>query len=82
MEFPQVEDDFENKRYILTNINNNEYNCTDAAISWMNAGGANFSNTAMGLFKNTPGNLGQVLRAKSGVNTSPGSGIQGKGECN
>ncbi|MDR6516663.1 hypothetical protein [Chryseobacterium camelliae] len=78
----KVEDDFESKMYILTNIDGNEYNCTDAAISWMNAAGANFQNSSTGLFRNTPGSFGEVLRAKSGANTSPGSGIQGKGECN
>lgn len=26
--------------------------------------------------------FGQALRAKNGANTNPGSGIQGKGECN
>jgi len=78
----KVEDDFDNKKYILTNINGNEYNCTDAAISWMNAGGANFLNSSTGLFRNTPGTFGQALRAKSGANTTPGPGILGKGECN
>lgn len=78
----RVESDFNNKDYNLTNIASNEYNCTSAAISWMNAAGANFSNSSSGLFKNTPGSFGQVLRGKQGAYVNPTSGINGKGPCN
>ncbi|MNK38097.1 Acyl carrier protein [compost metagenome] len=78
----RVENDFNNKDYNLTNMASNEYNCTSAAISWMNAAGANFSNSSSGLFKNTPGSFGQVLRSKQGAYVNPTSGINGKGPCN
>jgi|GEM_PF-1979755 len=78
----KVESDFDTKDYVLLNINGKEYNCTDAAISYMNAAGANFGNSSIGLFKNTPGTFGQVLRNKSGANLYPGNGIYGKGPCN
>ncbi|RZJ49682.1 MAG: hypothetical protein EOO44_17825, partial [Flavobacterium sp.] len=70
------------KEYRLDNLNGTEYNCTDAAISWMNAAGANFGNSTSGLFKNTPGNFGQVLKNIPGANTNPTSGISSKGPCN
>jgi hypothetical protein len=78
----KVESDFLNQNYVLTNVLGNEYNCTDAAISWMNAGGANLSNSPSGLFANTPGKFGQALRLKPGANTNPQDGIIGKGPCN
>lgn len=78
----KVESDFTSKKYVLTNLNSTEYNCTDAALSWMNAAGASFGNSSTGLFKNTPGDFGQVLRNKSGTVLSPGKGITGKGPCN
>lgn len=78
----KVKDDFDDKQYVLANLSSAEYNCTDAAISWMNAAGAGFGNSTSGLFKNTPGDFGQVLRNKQGANLNPGSGILGKGPCN
>ncbi len=58
------------------------YNCTDAALSIMNDGGANFSGVPRGGFNNTPGDFGQVLRSKPGANKNGGSGVSGKGPCN
>lgn len=78
----KVESDFNSKSYILTNVLGNEYNCTDAAMSWMNAAGGNFTNSTSGLFNNTPGNFGQVLRNKPGAYSNPSAGITGKGPCN
>ena len=78
----KVEDDFINKNYNLTNFTFNEYNCTDAAISWMNVAGANFRDSSFGLFKNTPGAFGQVLRNTPGAAIGPTAGIIGKGPCN
>lgn len=78
----KVESDFLTKDYVLTNSLSNEYNCTDAAISWANAAGVSFGNTTMGLFNNTPGNFGQVLRTKEGANLNPDKNIFGKGPCN
>ncbi|QNR83022.1 hypothetical protein H9N25_13655 [Pedobacter riviphilus] len=78
----KVESDFNTKDYVLHNLNSTEYNCTDAAISWMNAAGANFGNSASGSFKNTPGGFGQVLRNIPGAYTNPSSGIPSKGPCN
>ena len=77
----KVEND-KDQIYRLTNLSLNEYNCTTAAISWMNAAGANFTNSSSGLFKNTPGSFGQVLRNKAGAYVNPSSGIIGKGPCN
>ncbi|WP_367867496.1 hypothetical protein [Pedobacter sp. WC2423] len=77
----KVESDFATKDYVLTNALSNEYNCTDAAISWMNAAGAKFEDSTSGLFKNTPANFGRALKNKIGVNLYPGKGIFGKGPC-
>nr|WP_315418261.1 hypothetical protein [uncultured Pedobacter sp.] len=78
----KVEGDFATKNYVLTNVLGDEYNCTDAAISWMNAAGATFTNSTSGLFKNTPGNFGQTLRSLPGADTISGVGTTGKGPCN
>lgn len=79
----KLESDFNSKNYILFNNGLlNEYNCTDAAISWMNAAGASFGNSSSGLFNNTPGTFGQVLRNIQGANKNPTTGISGKGPCN
>lgn len=58
------------------------YNCTDAAISIMNYGGANFSSIPRGAFNNTPGDFGQFLRSKPSANKNGGNGVSGKGPCN
>ncbi len=58
------------------------YNCTDAAISIMNDGGANFSSVPRGGFNNTPGDFGQFLRSKPTSNKNGGSATSGKGPCN
>jgi hypothetical protein len=78
----KVQSDFDTKDYVLHNLNSTEYNCTDAAVSWMNAAGANFGNSAIGSFKNTPGGFGQVLRNTPGAYTNPSIGIPSKGPCN
>ncbi|MBE5320737.1 hypothetical protein IM793_16325 [Pedobacter sp. MR2016-19] len=78
----KVEGDFATKNYVLTNVLGDEYNCTDAAISWMNAAGATFTNSTSGLFKNTPGNFGQTLRSLPGADTISSVGTIGKGPCN
>jgi len=77
-----MESDFANADYILANSGLIEYNCTDAAISWMNAAGANFGNSSSGIFRNTPGEFGQMLRTKQGGNLNSETGIVGKGACN
>ena len=78
----KVESDFNNKDYKLTDALGTEYNCTDAAISWMNAAGQNFGNSPTLIFKNTPGSFGQTLRNSPGAYTNPSSGGVGKGPCN
>jgi hypothetical protein len=80
----KVEFDFNNKQYILTNTIGDEYNCTDAALSWMNAAGANFGNSSSSsaFFKNTPGSFGQVLRNMPGASVGTQYGVLGKGQCN
>ncbi|WP_143009657.1 hypothetical protein [Pedobacter soli] len=69
--------DFNSANYNLTS-----YNCTDAALGWMNAAGANLANAPRGLFNNTPGDLGQALRNKSNANKNGGYGMSSKGACN
>ncbi|SFA41224.1 hypothetical protein SAMN04488511_102274 [Pedobacter suwonensis] len=80
----KMQSDFNNKRYELTNVYLAEYNCTDAAISWMNAAGANFGtySSYSGVFRNTPGDFGQDLRGRAGAVKTTGNGIAGKGKCN
>ncbi|WP_293743677.1 hypothetical protein [uncultured Pedobacter sp.] len=65
-----------------TNYNLTSYNCTDAALNWINAAGANLASAPRGLFNNTPGDFGQVLRNKSNANKNEGYGMSGKGACN
>ncbi len=69
--------DFNNAQYNLRT-----YNCTDAALSWMNAAGANISSVPRGLYNNTPGDLGQALRSKPTANKNGGNAAAGKGPCN
>ncbi|RLJ72002.1 hypothetical protein [Pedobacter alluvionis] len=78
----KVEYDFANRDYVLTNAFLNEYNCTDAAISWMNAAGAKFTDSTTGLFRNTPGSFGQILGSLPGANKTSSPGTVGKGPCN
>ncbi|KQB99796.1 hypothetical protein [Pedobacter sp. Hv1] len=73
----QAKGDFQYGQYNIFN-----YNCTDAALKWMNAGGAGLDDVSRGVFKNTPGDLGQALRSKSGAVTTGGSAVGGKGPCN
>jgi hypothetical protein len=79
-----VINDNTNASYILSNLqlSYSEYNCTDAAISWMNDAGQNFKASASGAFVNTPGNFGQALDSISGVSATPGKAPQGHGPCN
>lgn len=78
----KMKEDFANAFYRLDNLSGTEYNCTDAAISWMNAAGAQFKDSSFGMFKNTPGSFGQVLKEMPGANLYPQNGIYGKGPCN
>jgi hypothetical protein len=73
----QVKNDFNNKNYNVLN-----YNCTDAALYWMNAAGANLADKSRGVFKNTPGDYGQELRNISTANKNGGIAPQSKGPCN
>jgi len=59
-----------------------EYNCTDAALRWMNAAGAGLSSISRNLFSNTPGDFGQALRTNPNADSTGGYGPGGKGPCN
>lgn len=79
----KVESDFNNAQYNLTpRPGFIEYNCSDAAISWMNAAGAGLSTSGTYPFTCTPGEFGQALRSKNGATQNTGSAIIGKGPCN
>lgn len=58
------------------------YNCTDAALRWMNAAGAGLTSVNRGLFNNTPGDFGQELRTKPNTDTAGGYANGGGGPCN
>jgi hypothetical protein len=73
----KLSQDFTNKDYAVRT-----YNCTDAAISWMNAGGASFSNISRGWFVNTPGDFGEELRKNQNAVKTGGTAASGKGPCN
>jgi hypothetical protein len=81
-----VVNDNANSKYILSNIQpGTERNCTDAAITWINAGGAHFPyppSTTRGAFIEDPGDFGQALAGVSGAKTVAGTAPQGHGPCN
>lgn len=79
----QVQQDIESeKEYVLSNIRFNEYNCSDAALSWLKAGDIEIPDASRGLFKNTPGDLGEELRKLPGAKTDSGKAGEGNGSCN
>lgn len=72
-------------QYILSSYfgSGSEYNCVDAARSWlMNAGVALPQSTNRGSFLNSPGDYGQALRSFSGANTTSGNAPNSHGPCN
>lgn len=72
--------------YALTKLQGSfqEYNCTDAASSWMNVLSTNIvpSSSPRGAFKNTPGDYGVALSQLSGASTTAGSAPSSHGPCN
>lgn len=75
--------DYQNTDYVLFNSPAADaYNCTDAAISWMNAAGANLTGGGTMPFNNTPGQFGQVLRSKNGSVYQDSAVGYSKGPCN
>lgn len=73
----QMKNDADNENYLV-----NSYNCTDAALLWMNAADAGLAGAPRGVFSNTPGDYGQALRAKSDANKTGGVAPNSKGPCN
>jgi hypothetical protein len=76
-----VVSDNSTSNYVLSDIGGTEYNCTDAALYWMNKAGTHLPTASRGLFNNTPGDFGQALRNIGGANTTPGTAPQGHGPC-
>ncbi len=61
---------------------NPEYNCTDAAKSWISDAGIYLPPAARGLFVNTPGDFGQAIMTLSGASATPGKAPASHGPCN
>ncbi|MGB4773869.1 MAG: hypothetical protein WBP45_01740 [Daejeonella sp.] len=78
----RVKYDYNNMDYRLSNVVENEYNCTDAAKLWLFMGGASLPSAPRGAFENTPGDFGQALRNKPGAKLTYGTAPAGKGPCN
>jgi hypothetical protein len=70
--------------YVLSNRSGaNEYNCTDAGISWMAQASVHLpADASRGNFTNTPGDYGQALRNFNGAQTTPGYAPGSHGPCN
>ena len=69
--------------FIESNYSVLNYNCTDAALKWMNAADSNLSSVPRGIFNNTPGDFGQELRNNYETsNKSSGKAANSKGPCN
>lgn len=77
----QMKNDFDNAVYNLVNSFGRGYNCSDAAINWFNHSGTVLPNSSDGTFKNTPGELGQVLRKNPSSNQLSGDAPTGSGAC-
>ena len=61
-----------NSYYNVSNLSATEYNCTDAAISWMKAASVTIPIIVpRGIFTNTPGDYGQALRAFPNSSSTP-----------
>ena len=81
----RVVTDNANANYILSNgqAPYPEYNCTDAALTWMSTASLQIpGNVARGAFDNTPGDYGQALRSFNGANTAKSTAPSGHGACN
>lgn len=77
-----MKNDFEHAYYGLSNINSNQYNCVDAAKSWLGSTGTNLPDAPRGFFKNTPGDFGQALRNQTGADVNKGVAPVSDGPCN
>lgn len=78
--------DADESQYVLSRYQpQDEYNCTDAGLTWLSPSGVYIQSPSKGAFANTPGNLGYYLINGSGrtiVNVPNGSAPLGHGPCN
>ena len=81
----RVANDSANANYVLSKGQSpaSEYNCTDAALTWMSTAGVKLpASVSRRAFNNTPGDYGQALKSQPGATAASGFAPSGHGSCN